>query len=66
MKIITPTFRKTVWHKREIKLYSSESEAVTANEYGFLGLTDAIKLPNPKTKEAELIETSVGRLILNT
>ena len=53
-------------NKKEIKLYSSESEAVTANEYGFLGLTDAIKLPNPKTKEAELIETSVGRLILNT
>ena len=48
-----------------VKLYSSDSEAITAFEYGFLGLTDTIKVQNPKIGETEIIETSVGRLILN-
>ena len=62
--------------EKDIKVYSSDSEAVTAYEYGFLGLTDKIKVPSPKQADpatsaesqgkAELIETSVGRLILNT
>jgi len=51
---------------KNIKVYSSDSEAITAYEYGFLGLNDNIKVPSPKfTDRIELIETSVGRLILN-
>ena len=48
-----------------VKLYSSDSEAITAHEFGFLGLTDNIKVPNPKVGETGMIETSAGRLILN-
>ncbi|MBX4201216.1 DNA-directed RNA polymerase subunit beta' [Candidatus Parcubacteria bacterium] len=50
----------------DIKLYSSLSEAVTAHDYGFLGLNERIKVPNPKAPAFEIIETSVGRLILNS
>ncbi len=50
---------------KDIKVYSSDSEAITALEYGFLGLNDKIKVPNPKSGQAELIETCVGRIILN-
>ena len=48
------------------KVYSSDSEAVMAYEYGFLGLNEKIKLQNPKSKEQEMIETCVGRLIVNS
>ena len=51
---------------KEVKLYSSDSEAITAHEYGYLGLNEKIKVPNPKSPEHEIIETSVGRLILNS
>jgi DNA-directed RNA polymerase subunit beta' len=50
---------------KEAKIYSSKSEAITAYEYGFLGLNDKIKVPNSKIEKIELIETSVGRLIFN-
>ncbi len=49
----------------EIKIYSSESEALTAFEYGYLPKDAKIKVRNPKSAEQELIETSVGRLIFN-
>ncbi len=70
-KMIEPKDEKTV------KLYSSKSEAVTAYEFGYLDLNDKIKVPNPKSAAfaqsgasasqgtPEIIETSVGRLILN-
>jgi len=51
---------------KEVKYYSSKDEAVTAHEYGFLTLTQKIKVPNPKSEAHELIETCVGRLILNS
>ncbi len=55
---------------KDMKVYSSPSEAVTAFEYGFLGLNDQIKVSNPKAiisadPKVELIETTAGRLILN-
>ncbi|MCX6720917.1 MAG: DNA-directed RNA polymerase subunit beta' [Candidatus Staskawiczbacteria bacterium] len=51
----------------DIKTYSSVSEATTAFDYGFLGQNDLIKVPSPKvTDKIELIETTVGRLILNS
>ncbi|MCX6718686.1 MAG: DNA-directed RNA polymerase subunit beta' [Candidatus Staskawiczbacteria bacterium] len=51
---------------KKIKTYSSASEATTAFEYGFLGQNDLIKVPSPKNVEKiEMIETTVGRLILN-
>ncbi len=56
---------KEAKNQKDIKLYSSSSEAITAYEYGFLGLNDAIKAPNPKSEEHEIIETSAGRLIFN-
>ncbi len=50
----------------KVKVYSSDSEAITAFEYGFLGQNEKIKVPSPKnTEKIEMIETSVGRLILN-
>jgi len=49
---------------KSVKIYSSHYEAVTALEYGFLGLNDKIKVANPKEKH-EFIETCVGRLIFN-
>jgi DNA-directed RNA polymerase subunit beta' len=52
--------------KSSPKFYSSESEAKMAFDYGFLKQDEIIKVPNPKTDEHELIETSVGRLILNS
>ena len=58
-KMIEPEDQKTV------KWYSSDSEAVIAYEYGFLDLQAKIKVPNPKSAGHEIIETSVGRLILN-
>jgi len=52
---------------KDVKVYSSDSEAITAFEYGFLGLNEKIKVPTPKNLEKiEMIETSVGRLILNS
>ncbi|MBI3337159.1 MAG: DNA-directed RNA polymerase subunit beta' [Candidatus Staskawiczbacteria bacterium] len=51
---------------KTLKVYSSSFEATTAYEYGFLGLNEKIRVPNPKATEMELIETSVGRIILNT
>ena len=51
---------------KTLKVYSSASEVITAHEYGFLGLNEKIRVPNPKTDKMELIETSVGRIILNT
>jgi len=50
----------------ELKVYSSQSEAITAHEYGFLGMNEKIKLPHPKAEKGKLLETSVGRLILNS
>jgi DNA-directed RNA polymerase subunit beta' len=53
-------------NEKDVKIYSSDSEAITAFEYGFLGQNDKIKVPSPKFPEKiEMIETSVGRLILN-
>jgi DNA-directed RNA polymerase subunit beta' len=49
----------------QLKVYSSLAEARTANEYGHLPLNQKIKVPNPKSQDHELIETTVGRLILN-
>ena len=51
---------------KEVKIYASDSEAVTAYEYGFLKSNDKIKVPNLKSKKHEIIETCVGRLILNS
>ncbi len=59
---------------KEMKVYSSDVEAKMAYEYGFLGINDLIKVPHPKMSDQdnsknkntlELIETTVGRLILN-
>ncbi|MFA6190356.1 MAG: DNA-directed RNA polymerase subunit beta' [Candidatus Staskawiczbacteria bacterium] len=52
---------------KNIKVYSSSSEATTAFNYGFLGQNDVIKVPHPKpiSGKMELLETTVGRLILN-
>ncbi len=51
---------------KDIKVYSSESEALTALEYGFVGQNDKIKVPNPKIEDKiEIIETTPGRLIFN-
>jgi DNA-directed RNA polymerase subunit beta' len=51
---------------KDVKIYSSDSEAVNAFEAGFLGQNEKIKVPNPKFPDKiELIETSVGRLIFN-
>ena len=52
---------------KKIKTYSSASEAKTAFEYKFLGQNDVIYVPHPKHPEGkhELLETTVGRLILN-
>ncbi|MCX6721821.1 MAG: hypothetical protein NTY04_01325 [Candidatus Staskawiczbacteria bacterium] len=57
---------------KNIKVYSSPSEATTAFEYGYLGQNDLIKVPHPKpaldekgNPKMELLETTVGRLILN-
>ena len=48
-----------------VKYYSSNSEAITALEYGVLGLNEKIKIQNPRNPEREMIETCVGRLIFN-
>jgi len=50
---------------KNIKVYSSASEATTAFEYGYVGQNDIIKVPHPKSGKMELIETTVGRIILN-
>ncbi len=50
---------------KEVKIYSSKDEAVIAHDYGFVTLTEKIRVPNPKSTEHEVIETCVGRLILN-
>jgi len=51
---------------KTIKTYADISEAVTAFEYGYLPQNEKIRVRNPKSTEKELIETSVGRLILNS
>ncbi len=51
---------------KSVKIYSSKSEAITAHEHGFVTLNEKIKVPNPKSDTHELIETCVGRLILNS
>jgi len=48
-----------------VKIFSSASEAILAQGYGFVDLQEKIKVPNPKKLEKELIETSVGRIIFN-
>ncbi len=51
---------------QEVRIYSSADEAVTAFEYGFIKKDEKIKVPNPKVEDkVEIIETSVGRIILN-
>jgi DNA-directed RNA polymerase subunit beta' len=51
---------------KDVKVYSSDSEAVNAFEYGFLKQNEKIKVPNPKILDKiELIETTVGRIIFN-
>jgi len=52
--------------QKDIKIYSSKEEAVIAYDYGFLKVNTKIKVPNPKSDDHELIETCVGRLILNS
>jgi len=53
-------------NEKDVKIFSSDSEAITAFEYGFLTQNDKIKVPNPKFPDKmELIETSVGRIIFN-
>lgn len=54
-----------------IKIYSSNSEAIMAYEYGIVGLNEKIRVPNPKSVKkqgtpTEIIETCVGRLIINS
>ncbi len=50
---------------QEVKIFSSDSEAIMAYDYHTVGLNEKIKVRNPKSAEHELIETCVGRLILN-
>ncbi len=52
-------------NEKDVPWYSSDSEAITAHEFGYLDLNTKIKVPNPKSDAHEIIETSVGRLILN-
>ncbi|TSC95056.1 MAG: DNA-directed RNA polymerase subunit beta' [Parcubacteria group bacterium Licking1014_1] len=52
--------------QKQLKIYSSDSESIIAYEYGFLGINEQIKVPNPKLDKLELIETTVGRLIFNS
>ncbi len=47
------------------KMFSSVSEAITAYDFGCVKLQEKIKIVNPKSKDKEIIETSVGRIILN-
>jgi DNA-directed RNA polymerase subunit beta' len=47
------------------KVFSSASETIIAYDFGYLSLQEKIKVPNPKVKKQEMIETSVGRIILN-
>lgn len=58
--------KSTPTDPKDIKYYSSESEATLALDYNYLGLNDIIRLPNPKTEAHELLETTVGRLIFNS
>jgi len=62
---------KPAENPKDIKIYSSDAEAKMAYEYGLLDLNTTIKVPNPKYSETtdgkpDLIETTVGRLILNS
>ena len=49
-----------------VKIYSSSTEAIIAHEYGFLALNDKIRVPDPKSEDHQIIETCVGRLIVNS
>jgi len=51
---------------KNIKTYSSASEATTAFDYGYLGQNDLINVPHPKSEKPEMLQTTVGRLILNS
>jgi len=51
---------------KQIRAYSSDAEAKMAYEYGVIKVDDLIKVPHPKSQTHELIETTVGRLILNS
>ena len=51
---------------KDMRYYSSDSEAITAHEYGYVKLNEKIRVPNPKSEQKELIDTTVGRLILNS
>jgi len=60
------TKQKEPANEKDVKTYSSDSEAITAFEYKFLGMNEKIKVPSPKNREkVEMIETSVGRLMFN-
>jgi DNA-directed RNA polymerase subunit beta' len=60
------TKQKEAANEKDVKTYSSDSEAITAFEYKFLGMNDKIKVPSPKNRDkVEMIETSVGRLMFN-
>ncbi len=53
---------------KSIRIFSSSTEAIMAHDYGHVTMNEKIKLPHPKPGEGEagtLLETSVGRLILN-
>ena len=51
---------------KDVKVYSSDSEAINAFEYGFLTQNQKIKVPNPKFPDKmDLIETTAGRIIFN-
>ena len=51
---------------KDVKVYSSDSEAMNAFEFKFLGQNEKIKVPNPKFPDKiEMIETSIGRIIFN-
>jgi len=50
---------------KQIRAYSSDAEAKLAYEYNVIKIDDLIKVPHPKSETHELIETTVGRLILN-
>jgi len=50
----------------EIRIFSSDSEALLAYEHNIIKINEKIKVPNPKSEQGEIIETSIGRLIFNS
>ncbi len=51
--------------KGEGKPFGSAEEALLTLDFGEIDLGAKIKVPEPKSKNSELIETTVGRLIFN-